>query len=90
MRSTRRAGGRGEGRSRAGSGESGGNAVPVQSALIIVEKPAVADPEELGTPPAKSKTVWTWVLAGIGSIVTAVGNFMGGLDWRVQLFISAP
>ncbi len=70
-----------------------GNAVPAQPTPapdpIIVEKPVVADPEELGTPPAKSKTVWTWALAGIGSIVAAVGDFMGGLDWRVQLFISA-
>ncbi|MCP8894308.1 hypothetical protein KYK29_05150 [Shinella daejeonensis] len=56
---------------------------------IVVEKPVVADPGELGTPAGKSKTVRTWALAGLGSIVTAVGNFMGGLDWRVQLFISA-
>jgi len=26
---------------------------------IVVEKVVVAGPEELGTPPAKSKTVWT-------------------------------
>ncbi len=71
--------------------KAAGNAVPAQPTPepIIVEKPVVADPEELGTPPAKSKTVWTWALAGIGSIVAAVGDFMGGLDWRVQLFISA-
>lgn len=55
---------------------------------VIIEKPVVADPEELGTPPTKSKTVWTWALAGVGSVITAIGNFMGGFDWRVQLFIS--
>lgn len=71
--------------------QAAGNAVaPVpQPRPIIVEKPVVADPEELSTPPTKSKTVWTWALAGVGSIVTAAGNFMGGLDWRVQIFISA-
>ncbi len=73
--------------------KAAGNSAPVQPTPapdpIIVEKPVVADPEELGTPPAKSKTVWTWALAGVGSIITAVGNFMGGLDWRVQMFISA-
>lgn len=56
---------------------------------VIVEKPVVADPGELGTPAGKSKTVRTWALAGLGAIVTAAGDFMGGLDWRVQLFISA-
>lgn len=55
---------------------------------IIVEKPVVADPGELETPPGKSKTVWTWALAGIGSVVSAAGEFMGGLDWRVQLAIT--
>lgn len=56
---------------------------------VIIEKPVVADPGELESSPAKSKTVWTWALAGIGSIVTAGGDFLGGLDWRVQLFICA-
>jgi hypothetical protein len=50
---------------------------------IVVEKPVVADPEELGTPPAKSKTVWTWLLMAIGAPIAAFGN----LDWRVQLAI---
>lgn len=43
----------------------------------------VAGPEELGTPPANSKTVWTWLLRGIGAPIAAFGN----LDWRAQLVI---
>lgn len=66
-----------------------GKPAPTPPQPVIVEKPVVADPGELGTPAGKSKTVRTWALAGLGSIVTAVGNFMGGLDWRVQLFISS-
>ena len=57
-------------------------------APVVVEKPVVADPEELSTPPGKSKTVWTWALAGVGSVISATGEFMGGLDWRVQLAIT--
>jgi hypothetical protein len=56
---------------------------------LPVEKPVVADPGELEKPPAKSKTVWTWALAGIGSIVAAAGDAMGKMDWRVQMFIAA-
>lgn len=55
---------------------------------VIIEKPVVADPGELEKSPAQSKTVWTWALAGAGSMVTAVGSFLGGLDWRAQLLIS--
>lgn len=55
---------------------------------VVVEKPVVADPGELEQSPAKSKTVWTWALAGAGSLVTAAGSFLGGLDWRAQLLIS--
>ena len=50
---------------------------------IIIEKPVVADPGELGKSPSKSKTVWTWLLTGIGAPIAAFGN----LDWRVQLVI---
>lgn len=57
-------------------------------APVVVEKPVVADPGELEKSPAQSKTVWTWALAGAGSIVTAAGSFLGGLDWRAQLLIS--
>jgi len=32
--------------------------------------------------------VWTWALAGAGSIVTATGFVLGGLDWRAQILIS--
>ena len=56
---------------------------------VIVEKPVVADPGELEKHPARSKTVWTWALAGLGALVSAVGEFMGGLDWRAQMIISA-
>jgi len=55
---------------------------------VVIEKPVVADPGEMETPWTRSKTVWTWALAGLGSIVTAAGNFLGGLDWRAQLVIS--
>lgn len=54
----------------------------------VIEKPIVADPEDLGKPLAKSKTVGTWALAGIGSVTTLVGNFMGGLHWGTQLAIT--
>ncbi|UGQ22211.1 hypothetical protein [Brucella anthropi] len=58
--------------------------------VVVVEKvPVVADPGELGESPVKSKTVITNLLTGIGMAVTAVGTFLGGLDWRVQLFICA-
>lgn len=52
---------------------------------VIVEKPVVADPGEMATPPSKSKTVWTWLLTAIGAPIAAFGN----LDWRVQLAIVA-
>jgi muramidase (phage lysozyme) len=52
-------------------------------APVVVEKPVVADPGELGTPAAKSKTVWMWFLTAIGAPLAAFGN----LDWRVQLVI---
>lgn len=70
--------------------KTAGSAQPVvsEAEIVVVEKPVVADPGELEQHPAKSKTVWTWALAGIGAAVTAVGDFLGGLDWRVQLFIS--
>ncbi|NKE77528.1 glycoside hydrolase family 104 protein [Ochrobactrum sp. MC-1LL] len=70
--------------------KTAGSAQPFVSEpeVVVVEKPVVADPGELEQHPAKSKTVWTWALAGIGAAVTAVGDFLGGLDWRVQLFIS--
>lgn len=55
---------------------------------VTVEVPVVADPGELETPPAKSKTVWTWALAGIGSIATLAGDFVGGLHWSAQLAIT--
>ena len=52
---------------------------------VVVEKPVVADPGELEQSPAKSKTVWTWLLTAIGAPIAAFGN----LDWRVQLAIVA-
>jgi len=50
---------------------------------VIVEKPIVADPEELGKNPATSKTVLTWLTTAIAAPLAAFGN----LDWRVQLAI---
>ena len=67
-----------------------GTTMAVSDAVVVIEKvPVVADPGELGTPPATSKTVITNALTAIGMAVTAVGAFLGGLDWRVQLFICA-
>lgn len=60
-----------------------------QPTPVVIKEPIVADPGELEKHPAKSKTVWTWALAAVGAIITAIGDFLGGLDWRVQLFISA-
>ncbi|MDX3926731.1 MAG: hypothetical protein QHC90_13130 [Shinella sp.] len=61
--------------------------VPIE-VPVVIEKPVVADPGELKQSPAKSKTTLTWLFTGIGSMATAVGTFFGGLDWRVQLFLS--
>uniref|UniRef100_A0A193SCZ4 Putative transmembrane protein n=1 Tax=biofilter metagenome TaxID=1070537 RepID=A0A193SCZ4_9ZZZZ len=70
--------------------KTAGSAVPSADQVVVVEKvPVVADPGELGESPVKSKTVITNFLTGIGMAVTAVGSFLGGLDWRVQLFICA-
>ncbi|MQV96804.1 hypothetical protein GHK46_04955 [Sinorhizobium medicae] len=55
----------------------------------VAEKTVVADPGDLAKSPGKSKTVWTWALAGLGAAVSAAGDFLGGLDWRAQLLISA-
>jgi len=52
---------------------------------IVIEKPVIADPEELGKNPASSKTVWTWATTAIAAPLAAFGN----LDWRVQLAIIA-
>ena len=62
---------------------AGNAARPEPPEPVVVEKPVVADPEELSTPPSKSKTVWTWLLTAIGAPVAAFGN----LDWRVQMVI---
>lgn len=53
--------------------------------VVVVEKPVVADPGELETPPAQSKTVWTWLFTAVGAPIAAFGN----LDWRVQMLIVA-
>lgn len=66
---------------RIGYGESN-NAPPVTEVIV-------ADPGELETHPAKSKTVWTWALTAVGTVGMAIGDFLGNLDWRVQLFITA-
>ncbi|MBC8718176.1 hypothetical protein [Ochrobactrum sp. Marseille-Q0166] len=65
-----------------------GNAQPAVE-KVIEKVPVVTDPGELGTPPGKSKTVITNILTGFGMVVTAIGSLLGGLDWRVQLFICA-
>lgn len=57
------------------------------SQQTVVTDVVVADPGELEQSPAKSKTTITWAFAGIGAVVTGVGEFFGGLDWRVQIFI---
>lgn len=49
---------------------------------IVVEKPVVADPEELEKHPLKSKTVWQWIITSI--IVPLMGVFS---DRYVQLAI---
>jgi len=54
-------------------------------APIVIEKPVVADPEELGKNPATSKTVLTWLTTAIAAPLAAFGN----LDWKVQLVIIA-
>lgn len=53
----------------------------VETETIIVEKPVVADPGELGTPAGKSKTVWLSIFTALGTPLAA----FGGLDWRVQM-----
>jgi muramidase (phage lysozyme) len=49
---------------------------------VIVEKPVVVDPGELEKHPAKSKTVWQWIITTVLVPVLAVVS-----DWRVQLAI---
>jgi muramidase (phage lysozyme) len=51
---------------------------------VIVEKPVVADPGELEKHPAKSKTVWQWIITSVLLPVLAAVD-----DWRVQLAIVA-
>lgn len=54
---------------------------PVQApAPVVVEKPVVADPGELEQHPAKSKTVWSWLITTAIVPILTVFN-----DWRVQL-----
>ncbi|WP_420959372.1 hypothetical protein [Brucella sp. IR073] len=62
---------------------------PAPPETVTVKETVVADPGELEKHPAKSKTTWTWALAGVGAGVSAAGEFLGGLDWRAQLLISA-
>lgn len=70
--------------------KAAGSSTAASDAVVVVEKvPIVADPGELGTAPAKSKTVIGNALTAIGMAVTGIGAFLGGLDWRVQLFICA-
>lgn len=54
---------------------------PAPVETIVVEKPVVADPGELGTPAGKSKTVWLSIFTALGTPLAA----FGGLDWRVQM-----
>lgn len=56
--------------------------VVVDVAPVIVEKPVVADPGELEQHPAKSKTVWSWLITTAIVPILTVFN-----DWRVQLAI---
>lgn len=56
--------------------------VVVDVAPVIVEKPVVADPGELEQHPAKSKTVWQWIITSILVPILAAVD-----DWRVQLAI---
>jgi hypothetical protein len=51
-------------------------------APVVVEKPVVADPGELEQHPAKSKTVWSWLITTAIVPILTVFN-----DWRVQLAI---
>ena len=67
----------------AGYSASAAPPAPVKPDPVIIEKPVVADPEELDKPTTKSKTFWTWLLTGLGAPLAAFGN----LDWRVQLVI---
>jgi muramidase (phage lysozyme) len=58
---------------------------PIQQpapAPVIVEKQVIADPGELEQHPAKSKTVWQWIITTVLVPVLAVFQ-----DWRVQLAI---
>lgn len=73
-------------------GDNKSDVNPVEEAPVVVVPvpvPEFADPGELETHPAKSKTVWTWALTAVGTVGMAIGDFLGNLDWRVQLFITA-
>lgn len=52
---------------------------------VIIEKPVVADPEELDKPLTKSKTFWQWIFT---PLLSAFATF-GGFDWRIQLVLIA-
>ncbi|QWK79429.1 hypothetical protein [Ochrobactrum sp. BTU1] len=56
--------------------------------IVTERKPVVADLGELSKRPSRSKTVWTWAGVAIMSAVSGIGSFLGGLDWRVQIFFS--
>lgn len=60
-----------------------------ESEVVVEKVPVVADPGELEKHPAKSKTVWMSIFTALGTVAVTVGDFLGNLDWRVQLFIAA-
>lgn len=64
---------------------AGSAPLSADQAVVVEKVPVVADPGELGESPVKSKTVWTWAGAAVMSLISGIGSFLGGLDWRVQM-----
>lgn len=64
---------------------AGSSPLSADQAVVVEKVPVVADPGELGESPVKSKTVWTWAGAAVMSLISGIGSFLGGLDWRVQM-----
>lgn len=65
------------------------SAVASEAFVVVEIVPNVARPLELGTAPDKTKTLIANALTAIGKVVTRIGAFLSGLDWRVKLFICA-
>jgi len=62
--------------------------VVMPTPVVPVPTPTLTLPKSLDKPVSQSHTIWAWFLSGLGGAISGFGHLFGGLDWRVQMFLS--